>query len=149
MKTIYLLLLTVGLIWVLSNNSFAAWCITVEDEECGDTDWGRIDYTIPQDANVITIRYDTGSPDCCVDIEIWAVENNPPTLEGQWLEKCNCGVVTFNEPWNAGHILQLAVKCYINPDYTGPGNPCAELTPNARFYWPSNNLNCNTQCIPD
>lgn len=142
-----LAILAIGL--AMPGKSQAAWCTAVTDNNCGDNAWGTLQYTIPQDVSAITIRYESGNPDCCVDVEVWALENVPPTREFHQENLCNCGVVTYSAFWNAGHVLLFKVKCHISPDYNGSENPCNQLSPEVRFYWPSNNITCNTQCIPD
>lgn len=148
MKTIFTAVMLMALLVGLACKGWAAWCTTVTDNNCGDANAGDSQYTVPEDTDSITVRYDAGNADCAVDIEIWSTETVPWTLRQAWLDKCNCGVVVFQPNVDAGHTFLFRVKCRVCSSYNGSPNPCGSSV-NAKFYSPGNNINCNSACIPD
>lgn len=143
------LLIAIGLIMFAAQVASASWCVTVTDNNCSDADWESQQYTTTEDSDSISIRYDVGSADCAVDIEIWYMEFNPPQLAQSWTDKCNCGVVVFQPNVNQNHILKFKVRCHVYPGYTGSPDPGTQLAGQAKFYSPGNHLSCKAQCIPD
>lgn len=148
MKTSLWVLAMLGIGLAVAGESRAAWCTTVTDNNCGDTNSGESQYTVPEDTDSITVRYDAGNADCAVDIEIWSTKTTPWTLQQAWTDKCNCGVVVFQPNVNSGHTLLFRVKCRPCSSYNGVPNPCGSSV-YAKFYSPGNNISCNSACIPD
>lgn len=144
----FILLLVAGLGILGVQTAAAEWCVTVTDRVCSDAKWDEQEFTIPEYTDSITIRYDAGSVDCAVDLELWLADQALPVLIQMWSDKCGCGVLVCQLNFASQRNIVLKVRGHACQAIDGEEQPCLS-TVSAKMFWPGNNLTCNEACIHD